>query len=190
MVISKEELADLPIEVFQGRIEVIDSLDKVDAACDILSKEAIIGFDTETKPSFKKGISHKVALLQLATEESCFLFRLNIIGLPERVIEILNDPKIKIIGLSLKDDFAAIRKIIPFNPNNFIEIQTLAKKFEIEDSSLQKIYGILFKKRITKSQRLSNWETQELSDAQQMYAALDAWACLRIYNKLIEIHPK
>lgn len=187
MVISKEELADLPIEVFNGRIEVIDSLEKVDAACDILSKEIMIGFDTETKPSFRKGVSHRIALLQLATNEICFLFRLNLIGLPPRLVEILNHPNIKIIGLSLKDDFAAIRKVTPFKPINFIEIQTLVKKYDIEDTSLQKVYAILFHKRITKGQRLSNWEAKELTEAQQMYAAIDAWACLKIYQKLTNI---
>lgn len=184
MVISKEALANLPIEVFGGKIVVVDTLEKADLACDILSKESIIGFDTETKPSFKKGVNHKVALLQLSTDDTCFLFRLNVIGIPPRVVDILNNENIKIIGLSLKDDFAALRKVASFSPNNFIELQALAKKYGIEDMSLQKVYGILFNKRITKGQRLTNWEASKLTEAQQMYAAIDAWACLRIYKEL------
>lgn len=184
MVISKEALANLPIEVFGGKIVVVDTLEKADLACDILSKESIIGFDTETKPSFKKGVNHKVALLQLSTDDTCFLFRLNVIGIPPRVVDILNNENIKIIGLSLKDDFAALRKVASFSPNNFIELQALAKKYGIEDMSLQKVYAILFNKRITKGQRLTNWEASKLTEAQQMYAAIDAWACLRIYKEL------
>lgn len=189
MVITKEELSELPVEVFEGEIIVVDRLEQVSAACEILSKADVIGFDTETKPAFKKGVSNKVALLQLSTDDTCFLFRLNVIGMPDTVMDILNDKNIRIIGLSLKDDFAALRKIGPFRPNNFIEIQALAKKYGIEDMSLQKIHAILFKKRITKGQRLSNWEIEELSDAQQMYAAIDAWACLKIYRELITRKP-
>lgn len=189
MVISKEELAALPTEVFGGKIVLVDKLEQVKEACEVLANADVIGFDTETKPSFKKGVSHKVALLQLSTDDICFLFRLNKIGMPSSVMDILNNPAIKIIGLSLKDDFAALRKIGPFQPANFIEIQALAKKYGIEDMSLQKIHGILFQKRITKGQRLSNWEAESLTDAQQMYAAIDAWSCLKIYRELLTRQP-
>lgn len=189
MVITKEELSALAVETFAGKIVVVDTLDKVDAACDTLVEAKVIGFDTETKPAFKKGVVNKIALMQLSTNDICFLFRLNIIGMPERVMEVLNNKDIKIIGLSLKDDFAAIRKIAPFKPNSFIEIQTLILKYGIEDLSLQKIYAILFRKRITKGQRLTNWEADKLTEAQQMYAAIDAWACLKIYNELLTRQP-
>lgn len=189
MVITKEELSVLPLEVFEGEIVVVDNLQKVDAACAILNQADVIGFDTETKPAFKKGVSHKVALLQLSTDDTCFLFRLNKIGMPPAVMQILNDKDIRIIGLSLKDDFAALRKLGPFCPNNFIEIQALVKKYGIEDMSLQKVHAILFNKRISKGQRLSNWEVDELSPAQQMYAAIDAWACLKIYRELMTRKP-
>ena len=133
MVISKEELTRLPIEVFEGKIVLVDKPEQVKEACEVLAKADVIGFDTETKPSFKKGVSHKVSLLQLSTDDICFLFRLNKIGMPSLVMDILNNPAIKTIGLSLKDDFAALRKIGPFQPANFIEIQALAKKYGIED---------------------------------------------------------
>lgn len=189
MVISKEELTRLPIEVFEGKIVLVDKPEQVKEACEVLAKADVIGFDTETKPSFKKGVSHKVSLLQLSTDDICFLFRLNKIGMPSLVMDILNNPAIKTIGLSLKDDFAALRKIGPFQPANFIEIQALAKKYGIEDMSLQKIHAILFQKRITKGQRLSNWEADTLTDAQQMYAAIDAWSCLKIYRELMTRKP-
>jgi len=144
-------------------------------------------FDTETKPAFKRGQVHKVALLQLATEEACFLFRLNLIGYPDGLEAIISDPGIRKIGLSLRDDFAAIYKRSARKPENFIDLQVFVDKFGIDDNSLQKIYAILFGRKISKNQRLSNWEAPTLSIAQQSYAAIDAWACLRIYNHLTHI---
>ncbi len=155
----------------------------------LLSKEPLLGFDTETKPAFKRGQVNKVALLQLATKNECFLFRLNKIGYPDELETILGDPAIRKIGLSLRDDFAAIRKRSDQPPENFIDLQSYVDKFGIEVNSLQKIYALLFKKKISKSQRISNWEARRLSPAQQSYAAIDAWACLRIYSYLSQTDP-
>lgn len=182
--ISKEELSVYPQEVFPGRIIVIQSESEAQKAISYLEKFDAIGFDTETRPAFRKGVSNKIALMQLSTEDTCFLFRLNIIGLPDCLTGILANPGIKKIGLSLKDDFAAIRKRNPSVLLSFIELQSYVKFYGIEDNGLQRIYGILFGKRISKGQRLSNWEADTLSDAQKMYAAIDAWACLRIFNEL------
>lgn len=184
--ISKEEVAELPVETFEGNIIVIDHIKEVQDACNYLSSKSELGFDTETKPAFKRGQVNKVALMQLSTEQECFLFRLNQIGYPDELELIMSDPKIKKIGLSLRDDFAAIRKRSVQKPENFVDLQNFVDKFEIEDNSLQKIYAILFGKKISKNQRVSNWEATTLTPAQQAYAAIDAWACLRIYNHLIE----
>lgn len=183
--IKKEELALLPQEVFPGRIIIVQSVSEAEKACSFLEKHETIGFDTETRPAFKKGVSHKIALMQLSTDDTCFLFRLNIIDMPDCLANLLTNPSVRKIGLSLKDDFSAIRKRAPLIPESFLELQTFVKKYGIEDIGLQRIYGIIFGKRISKGQRLSNWEADILSDAQKMYAALDAWACLKIYNKLI-----
>ncbi len=185
MTITKEQLAELPIETFEGDIIVIDHPEEVQDACRCLSSYSALGFDTETKPAFKRGQVHKVALIQLSTEEKCYLFRLNKIGYPIELESIMVDPAIKKIGLSLRDDFAAIRKRSLRNPENFIDLQGFVDQFGIEDNSLQKIYAILFGRKISKNQRVSNWEADTLSPAQQVYAAIDAWACLRIYNHLI-----
>lgn len=153
-------------------------------AVDYLSSFAALGFDTETRPAFRKGQTNKISLIQISTPDTCFLFRLNIIDIPDCLDKILTSSEIKKIGLSLKDDFSAIRKRKQLNLNGFVELQSYVRTFGIEDASLQRIYAILFEERISKSQRLTNWDAAILSDAQQKYAALDAWACLRIYDKL------
>lgn len=182
--ISKGELAELPIEEFTGRIIVIQDLNEAEKATQYLQGFNILGFDSETRPAFHKGQRNKIALIQLSTEDTCYLFRTNLIGIPDCLINILVSKEIKKIGLSIHDDFSAIRNRADFKPENFIELQRFVKQFGIEDNGLQRIYGILFDRRISKRQRLSNWEADILSDAQKKYAALDAWACLRIYNKL------
>lgn len=183
--ISKEYLAKLPVETFDGEIIVVDHAHSVDKAIDFLEKQKIIGFDTETKPSFRRGETHKVALMQLATIDRCFLFRLNKIGYPEALDTVICNPQIKKIGLSLRDDFAAMRKRSDNLPVNFVDLQKLVPQYDIDDMSLQKIYALLFGKKIAKNQRLSNWEAYSLTQAQQTYAAIDAWACVRIYYHLL-----
>ena len=185
LTISKENIAELPYETFDGNIVVVDHERDVAKAVAHLSTQPVIGFDTETKPAFQSGQTNQVALLQLSTEDTCFLFRLNLIGYPDALGDLLCNPGVKKIGLSLRDDFAAIRKRTGRALENFIDLQVFADKFGIDDNSLQRIYAIIFGKKIRKNQRLSNWEAPQLSVAQQSYAALDAWACLRIYNHLM-----
>lgn len=185
--ITKEVISGLPLEEFTGRIIVIDTLRDVEKAISYLSEFQSVGFDTETRPSFKKGQRYKISLMQISTDEACFLFRLNRIDIPETLEEFLANEKVQKIGLSLRDDFGAMRKRTDIQPANFLDLQNYVGQFGIEDASLQKIYAILFNKKISKGQRLSNWEADVLSDAQKKYAALDAWACLKIYNQLKQI---
>ncbi|MDR1918567.1 MAG: 3'-5' exonuclease domain-containing protein 2 [Tannerellaceae bacterium] len=182
--ITKDEISLLPTEEYKGRIIVIDQKKDANLAVEYLSKYSKVGFDTETRPSFKKGQRFKIALIQIATEEVCFLFRLNKIGIPKALETFLLDENILKIGLSLRDDFGAIRKRINIEPAHFLDLQDYVGQFGIEDASLQKIYAILFGKKISKGQRLTNWEADALSESQKKYAALDAWACLVIYNQL------
>ena len=184
ITIGKDILAYMPAEEFSGKICVIDTLDKVESAVQDLRTADIIGFDTETRPSFHKGQNYNVSLVQLSTPDCCYLFRTNIIGWPEELIKIFEDPNLKKVGLSLHDDFHNIRKQLEFEPKSFIDLQSYVKQFKIADISLSRIYGILFGKRISKGQRLTNWETNNLSVAQLNYAALDAWACIKIYQFL------
>lgn len=183
--IDKEQLAALPVMTYPAEITVVESAAVAHAALRALAKEKAVGFDTETRPSFHKGRTHKVALMQISTEERCFLFRLNKIGICAELKAFIENPGIMKIGLSVHDDFTVLRRSEDIAPAGFIDLQTMVKDYGISDSSLQKIYAIIFGERISKTQRLSNWEADTLSEAQQAYAALDAWACLRIYHHLI-----
>jgi len=184
--ITKEQIAELPTIHFQGRHILIDNIADAQKSIAFLSKQAIVGFDTETRPSFTKGHPHKVALLQLSTLEECFLIRLNLTGLFDSLKDFLENDNITKIGLSVKDDFNSLHRLGEFNPGGFIELQSFVKDYGIADNSLQKIYAIIFGQRISKSQRLTNWEAPDLTQSQQAYAALDAWACLKIYKHLKE----
>ena len=185
--ITKEEIAKFEVERFNGSIFVVDTPEKADRAVRYLSGFKNLGFDTETRPSFKKGSLNDVALIQVTTNEQCYLFRLNMTGQSPSLIRLLSDASIKKIGLSLKDDFISMSTRMKFTPQGFVDLQNIVKKYDIAELSLQKIYAILFQKKISKNQQLSNWEAVELTDAQKRYAALDAWACLRIYEKLCQI---
>ena len=186
VTIPKEELCTLPAAEFKGKISLVDTLDKVSPAIKALKKASVIGFDTETRPSFKKGLTYNVSLIQLATPDCSYLFRTNIIGFPDELIKILEDPNLLKVGLSIHDDFHNLRRIIEIEPQGFIDLQSFVKDYKIADNSLSRLYGILFGQRISKGQRLTNWEAAELSESQQAYAALDAQACIKIYNYLKE----
>ena len=167
--ISKEEISLLEIEEFPGRIIVIDTEKDADKAVEYLLQFEAVGFDTETRPSFKKGTRYKISLMQISTDEACFLFRLNRIGIPQPLEDFMVNDKILKIGLSLRDDFGAIRKRTDIKPANFLDLQNYVGQFGIEDASLQKIYAILFDKKISKGQRLSNWEADVLTEQQKKY---------------------
>lgn len=182
--ITKENLNNLPIATYEGDIVIVDKKEKIEQAFDELNKETVVGIDTETRPSFKRGVVHKVSLVQISTSKRSYLFRLNKIGFPKALATFLSDPDIKKIGLSLKDDFRSLKKQKPIKPSNIIDIQHIAKEYGILELSLQKIYAIVFGEKISKSQRLSNWENESLTPQQQKYAAMDAWATLTIYLQL------
>lgn len=190
--ISKQQLAVLPAAHYCGRIIVIDKQENADEAVAELRKADLIGFDTETRPSFKKGQSYNVSLIQLATADSCYLFRICKIGLPDSLRNLLQDSDKTKIGLSIHDDFRNLNKLCSIEPGGFIELQQYATRWNIIDKSLSKLYAILFGQRLSKTQRLTNWEADTLSDAQQHYASLDAAACIKIYEYLHsgKFHPE
>jgi ribonuclease D len=186
--ISKEALRDLPAGQFNGHIHMIDNELSAREACSALINEPVLGFDTETRPSFKKGTIHRVSLLQLATAEDAYLFRLNKIGLPLYLAEILSRRSQLKIGIAIRDDIRHLKALNPFKPEGFVELQEFVRQFGIENSGLSKLAGIILKFRISKSQQLTNWENGILTLPQQLYAATDAWAAFEIYHKLTEIN--
>ncbi len=182
--IEKEEVKALPLIRFEGKIIVIDHPGMATAAVKDLKNNKILGFDTETRPAFKKGNRNGVALLQLAHAKKAYLFQLKKTGLPDELAGLLADKNYIKIGAAIHDDIKALRCINNFEPDGFIDIQQYVVKYGIENKGLKKLTGIILNGRISKSQRLTNWENDDLDEAQQIYAATDAWACYAIYNKL------
>ena len=182
--IDKQTINQMPQVTFPGRIHVITSITQVESAVEALYLAHIVGFDTETRPCFHRGERHNVALLQLSTHNDAFLFRINRIGLPQPLKRFIEDNRCIKVGLSTTDDFHQLARVSDIHPAGFIELQQMVKKYQITDMSLQKIYAIIFQQKISKSQQLTNWEAPHLTDSQQRYAAIDAWACLRIHDRL------
>lgn len=181
---NKVLIPTLPRADFAGKIVVVITEKEAEEAVDYLLQQPILGFDTETRPMFKKGESRPVALLQVSSSDVCFLFRLNIIGMPDCIIRLLENTRVPIIGLALHDDLLSLKKRRRFSPGNFIDLQDMVGKLGIKDMGLQKLYANIFGERIVKREQLSNWENQILTDKQKQYAATDAWACLMLCNEL------
>lgn len=183
--ISLQEINQLPAIRFEGKIVIVDTLPLYKKAVeDIKTQGGSWGFDTETRPSFKKGRTHNVSLIQFASDNVCYLFRINRLGLQADLIEILTEPAIQKIGLSLQDDMRGLHRLASFQPQGFIDLQEYVSKFGIQEKSLKKICALVLNARISKNQQISNWDAVNLSEAQQIYAATDAWVCLKIYEKL------
>lgn len=188
--ISNEEAAALPAIEFGGEIRIVDHERDIAEACKALASEPVIGFDTETRPSFRPGVTFRVSLLQLSTPTVCFLFRLNRIPLGRPILRLLEDPKIRKIGADVAGDLRSLRQIRHFRDAGFVDLQAIAPQWGIEEKSLRKLSAIVLGQRVSKAQRLSNWEAAALTDKQQLYAATDAWVCIRIYERLLRTPQK
>lgn len=182
--IDNDTVAQLPAACFSGRIVIVDSDEGIAAACSDLQSYDTIGFDTETRPSFRAGVSYKVALLQLSTPNTCYLFRLNRIRLDNRILKILSSRRILKIGADVGGDIRSLRALRDFRADGFVDLQTEAVRWGIEEKSLRKLSAIVLGMRISKAQRLSNWEAGVLTDQQREYAATDAWVCPRILEEM------
>ncbi len=185
--LDSEMIDNLPLRKFEGQIHLIENLQQFHSIKSLLNSFSEFGFDTETRPSFRKGKINKVSLLQLATHEHAFIFRLNKIGIPGFLKFILEDYKITKIGVAIRDDLKAINRLSPVEPNGFIDLQQYVINFNIGDKSLKKITAQVLGFRISKRFQTSNWEEESLSQQQLEYAATDAWVCLEIYKKLNHI---
>jgi ribonuclease D len=184
---DKKKISTLPRIIFEGRIVVVLTEREAQKAVDFLLTQPILGIDTETRPSFKKGRVNQVALLQIATHDICFLFRLNQLGMTAAVKRLLEDTEVPKIGLSLHDDLMMLSRRGEFQRGNFIDLQDKVKEIGVEDMSLQKLFANFFGMRISKRDQLSNWEADILSDKQKIYAATDAWTCILLYEELLRL---
>lgn len=185
--VTPEEIESLELIAFDGPITVITARGKdFDEAIRHLSSSRIIGFDTETKPIFNnKAHRNGTALLQLSSETNAYLFRLQMLGLPAELARILADNSITKVGAAVADDIRGLQRYVDFRAARFMDLQTFAERYGIKDKSVKKLTAIILGRKVSKAQQLSNWEAPELSRAQQLYAATDAWICLKMYKALL-----
>jgi ribonuclease D len=182
--ITPEEINSLPLKTFDGKTSVISEPEKLPKIISEISKYEVVGFDTETRPSFKKGQVYKVSLLQLAIPKKVFLIRINYTGVTEEIASLFADPKIIKTGVGIRDDIKALQKLRPFEPAGVFDLSTLAKQAGLQVESVKKLTALLLGFRISKSAQTSNWEVPTFTQKQIEYAATDAWVCLELYGKL------
>ena len=187
--IDKVAIQELPITFFEGEVIIVDHPDQVASAIEYLSQHTVLGVDTEARPSFKRGVHYPTALVQVATLERCYLFRLTHVGMPQELADIFANSNICKVGLAFKDDLTGLKRRRNFKPANCIDLQTIVCKYGIMELGLQKIFAIIFGKKISKAQQLTNWENSYLTPEQARYASTDAWATLKIYLELQKVKP-
>lgn len=187
--ITKEQIQTLPLTQFEGEVIVVDSMNQLPEAVEYLSQQKVLGVDTEARPSFTRGVHYPTALLQVASQERCYLFRLTHIGMPLSLAAIFANPDIRKVGLAFKDDINGLRRRQDFRPANCVDLQSIVGRYGILDLGLQKIFAICFGKKISKAQQLTNWENSYLTPEQARYASTDAWATLLIYQELMHTQP-
>jgi ribonuclease D len=182
--LSDDEVKKLPLLHFDGKVTLVDNLETFYRVIDNIGRSGLVGFDTETRPSFRKGRRNTVSLLQLANADNAWLFRLNMIGLPPELAALLADDSLRKVGVAIHDDIKALRAVSPFEPGGFVDLQSVVAGYGIKQLGLRKLSAIILGYRISKSQQVSNWEAPALTEPQQLYAATDAWVCRQIYLAL------
>ncbi|MDR0415680.1 MAG: 3'-5' exonuclease domain-containing protein 2 [Prevotellaceae bacterium] len=187
--ITHEEIEELPYVAFGGKITIVDRTEKVAAAVACLMEEKILGYDTESRPTFTRGVHYGVSLVQLSTADQAFLFRIDKIGIPPELVELMQSRQSLKVGVAVNDDVRGMQRVKAFKPQGFVDLQNLAEAYGIEDKALKKLAAIVLDLRISKSQQTSNWAAARYSSEQKLYAATDAWVCREIYLKLMESEP-
>jgi ribonuclease D len=183
--ITKEEVNQLDLGAFLGEIILVNEEEDFRQMLEDLSSHKFIGFDTETRPAFRRGVSHDVSLLQFSTQETAYLVRLNEVGFRSEVKKILEDPNIIKIGAAVRDDLKGLKKLNPaFEPKSFFDLNEELRKVGFLNVGVRNLSAMVLGIRISKSEQVSNWEAQALTEKQLLYAATDAWACLEIFLKL------
>jgi len=184
--ITVEELAEHELSWFKGEIVLVDNLKTFYEVFPRLLISDLLGFDTETRPTFKKGKKNSVSLIQLSTGDLACLFRINKMGIPDELADLLSDPLVIKAGVAVHDDIRFLKGVRKFNPEGFIDLQNFVKDFGIQSSGLKKLAAIVLGFRISKRQQVTDWEAEQLTEAQQVYAATDAWVCHQIFKKLTD----
>ena len=183
--ISKAEINDLPLITWEGEIQILESIEKMEAVAATLANESHLGFDTETRPSFKKGDYYPPALIQLATKHCVYLFRISETKTFDPLLPILESPHILKTGVAIKDDIKELRAIKDFTPKGFIEIADITAKLGYENRGLRALAGLLLQGRISKAAQVTNWACPKLDNKQVRYAATDAWISREIYRQAV-----
>ena len=183
--ITKEEINDLELDKYSGEIVIVDTKIALAKVCKEISQSKLIGIDTETKPSFKKGLINQVALLQIATDKKVYIIRLKRVEMSQELAQIFSNKHIVKVGIAVKDDIKDLKKIIPFNEQSIVDLNVLAPQLGFESIGAKKLSALVLGIRISKRQQVSNWEVEDLTQAQIDYAATDAWICREIYLKLV-----
>ncbi|MGB3777961.1 MAG: 3'-5' exonuclease [Tunicatimonas sp.] len=190
--ITKEEINELPLRKYEGPIEVVTGEERQQAVLEELAAHAVVGFDTETKPVFKRGVHHDVSLIQLAIPGQAFLIRLNHVGFTDELNDFFADEGIKKVGISIKDDLRHLAQLaekhhVRFKSANTLDLNDTVKQLDVPHMGVKKLTGIFLGFRVSKGQQTSNWENPRLTEKQQRYAATDAWVCLAIHQRLEEL---
>ena len=183
--ITSEEIEKCDLSWFKGEIVLVEDMESFNETFPRLLDSEVLGFDTETRPSFRKGRKNKVSLIQLANENLACLIRINRIGIPPQLAQLLASEDVIKAGVAVHDDIRFLRSVRGFNPSGFVDLQKFVRDYGIQDSGLKKLAAIVLGFRISKRQQVTDWEAEQLSEAQKIYAATDAWVCYQIYRKLI-----
>jgi ribonuclease D len=184
--ISNAEINELELGRFEGPVELVTTTTELKSVMMKLSKEKVVGFDTESKPTFKKGEFNNISLIQISTQKVAFLIRVNLTGVTDEFAAFLESEKITKVGVALRDDLKDLKKLRSFKPGGFVELNHLVKEIGIESNGLRKLTAIILGFRISKNAQVSNWENETLTEKQLYYAATDAWVCITMHNKLVE----
>jgi ribonuclease D len=182
--IDKASINDLPLLQFKGKIRIITNKKSLEKAIETLNSAKVLGFDTETRPAFKKGESYDISLIQFSTEDEAFLIRINRSEMPQAICDILSNPNIIKTGIALHDDIKGLQKIKPFEANSFVDLSDIGKKMKIKQLGLRNLAGMLLGGRVSKSAKLSNWNAPQLTQSQVIYAATDAYVSLLLYLEM------
>ena len=182
--ITKEEVMELPLSSYSGKVRIVSSMEDINEAMQVISKSSVVGFDTESRPTFKKGQIRNISLIQIATEREVFLLRMKEVGLTDSVIDFLESKSIQKIGIGLEDDKQLLNRIRRFTPTNFLDLNVQMPVIGAEKIGARNLAAMILEIRISKSAQTSNWENPTLTDKQIQYAATDAWICLEIHKKL------